>query len=181
MRFSTALLAPFLALVAGCRRASEIEEPCAEAVVVTVVEVIDGDTIDVDPPVTLPDGEVTRFRLLCINTPETYGTSECWGEEAKDYAIERLEGEQVQLVFDRDCIDMYGRGLAYVKTRPLVGSGKLFNLEMVREGYAVMIDDYFTDYTWCPEIAEAAAEAMEAGTGGWGECSADPWVEENAE
>ena len=175
MRCSTAS-ASLLPLLTGCWSPSKIDTACADPAVVTVVNVVDGDTIDVEPPVATDTGEQTRFRLLCINTPETYGDSECWGEEAKEYVTEQLQNQEVQLVFDRDCTDIYGRGLAYVKTRPFSGAGSLFNLELVREGYAVMIDDYFADYTWCPDIAEAATEAMETGTGGWGECSTDPWL-----
>jgi len=162
-------------LLAACHAPSGIEDPCADPAVVDVVEVVDGDTIDVDPPVALPGGDQDRFRLLCIDAPETYGGAECWGEEAKVYARDRIEGTSVQLIFDRECTDTYGRGLAYVKTWHLLGMGTLFNLEMVREGQAVMIDEYFADYTWCPDMAEAAAEAREDGVGGWGECSGEPW------
>ena len=177
MRSSTVLTA-LPPLLLACWRKGEIDDPSAAPVMVEVVEVIDGDTIDVDPPVALGGEDLTRFRLLCINTPETYGTSECWGQEAKEYATEQLLGERVQLIFDRDPIDIYGRGLAYVKTSRVAGRGGLFNLRMARQGYAVMIDDYFADYTWCPEIGEAAAEAKEEARGGWGECSGDPWLDE---
>ncbi len=170
-----------LPLVTGCHAPFTIDAPCADPVVVDVTYVVDGDTIDVDPPVLLPGGPVTRIRLLCIDTPEVHLPSECWGPEATEYVEDRLEGTRVQLVFDRDCTDTYGRGLAYVKTWHFLGLGTLFNLELVREGYAVMIDDYFADYTWCPDMAEAAAEARAEGTGGWGECRGDPWIAENAE
>ncbi|MBN1334727.1 MAG: thermonuclease family protein [Deltaproteobacteria bacterium] len=169
-------LACVLVLLGGaCHAPSSIEAPCADPVWVDVVEVVDGDTLDVDPPVALPGGDVPRIRLLCIDAPEVWSSPECFGEEARAYARARVEGTRVQLVFDRDCTDTYGRGLAYVKTRSALGTGALFNLELVREGYAVMIDDFFADYTWCPEIAEAEAEARAEGAGGWGACSGDPW------
>ena len=172
---------PLLPLAAACHVPLGIDEPCADAVNVHVIDVVDGDTIDIDPPVLLEGSYVDRIRLLCVDTPEVWLPRECWGEEARLYTRDRLEDTRVQLIFDRDCTDTYGRGLAYVKTWHFLGLGSLFNLELVREGYAVMIDDWFADATWCPDMAQAAAEARAEGLGGWGECSGQPWVAENAE
>ncbi len=171
---SVALAWPFLvvcgAVAQGCPGVREclldVEEPCRESLEVTVLEVVDGDTIDVDPAVELPDGTTGRFRLLCIDTPETYGGSECYGAEASERLRELVEGEIVTLHFDRDCWDIYDRGLAYPEL-----DGELLNVELARQGYALPIEEYFADYACCAEVQAAADEAAQAGAGGWGACS----------
>jgi len=149
----------------------DVVEPCRESLEVTVVEVIDGDTFDVEPPIELPDGSsVDRVRLLCVDTPETSGDSECYGHEARDWLAEKLEGEQVTLHFAEDCLGIYGRALAYVQF-----GHRLVNLELAQEGYALPIDEWFADYACCDQIRTAVEQAQADELGGWGECSGSPW------
>ncbi len=68
-----------------------------------VTRAVDGDTVD------LEDG--TRVRYIGMNTPET---SEAYYQEAKDLNASLVEGKRVQLVYDAECLDRYGRTLAYV-------------------------------------------------------------------
>ncbi len=94
---------------------------------VKVVEVIDGDTIDV----ILPDGSKDRVRMLCIDVPEPYAEGnkpneydgitdldclEYWGKQAKAFAYNTLQGKTVQIEFDETAglRGYYGRLLAYV-------------------------------------------------------------------
>lgn len=161
-----------LVVLPGCGYPpGEIEDPWHEPMTVTVTRVVDGDTLEVDPPVPLAGGDQPRVRLLCINTPEVSGSLECWGEEAREHVTDLLQEQEVKLVFDRDSTDTYGRALAYVKHR-----GRLVNVDLARDGFALPIDEWFADYTWCDDVIAAVEEAWASGTGGWGECQGDPWT-----
>jgi hypothetical protein len=54
--------------------------------VAMVVDVIDGDTVDV----ALDAGGTERVRVLGINAPEMSGREQCWGREAADFAERTL-------------------------------------------------------------------------------------------
>jgi micrococcal nuclease len=104
------LLAGLLACDAGAPDKPE-DEPavprCGPASGV-VAEVIDGDTI------VLASGEKVRY--LMIDTPEiTNGKSECFGAEARTFNQEYVLGQDVELTYDVECTDKYGRLLAYVE------------------------------------------------------------------
>jgi micrococcal nuclease len=102
-----------------------------ESVEAMVVDVVDGDTIDV-----FYDRAEHRVRLLNIDTPESVDPDEpvqCMGPEATQY-LEGwlLAGTAVRLEFDAERTDGYGRELAGV----FVGD-QLVNAEIAREGLAV--------------------------------------------
>ena len=156
----------------GCNRCwKDVDAPCLEATKVTVTSVVDGDTFDIEPALELPDGSsVDRVRLLCVDTPEL-SAGECYGSEAKDWLTQRLEGQQVTLHFSDECTGTYDRALAYVKL-----GGTLINAEIAREGYALPMDEWFSDYPCCDEVDQAVQEAQAAGAGGWGVCGGGyPW------
>src|SRR5829696_9971304 len=98
----------------------------------TVVNVVDGDTIEVERGV---DGRDTdTVRLLGVDTPETHHPTkpvECFGPEAAAYTRARLFGQSVTLAYDVERHDIYGRVLAYVSI-----DGKRFNDELLTLGYA---------------------------------------------
>jgi len=147
--------------------------PCLDPVEVAVVRVVDGDTFDVEPAIELPDGgTVDRVRLLCVDAPEISGVSECYGTEAADWLTERLEGQQVTLHFSDECVGSYDRALVYVKQ-----GGELLNLEPARQGLALPMDEWFSDYPCCEQALEAVEAAKGAGQGGWAECGGSPWTE----
>ncbi len=102
-----------------------------ESVEATVVDVVDGDTIDV-----FYDGAEHRVRLLNIDTPESVDPDEpvqCMGPEATQYIDERLPaGTSTRLEFDAERMDGYGRELAGV----FVGD-RLVNADIARAGLAV--------------------------------------------
>ncbi len=125
---------------------------------VSVVRVIDGDTIEVDGG--------TRVRLIGVDTPET---AECFGSEATRYANELLPaGTRVRLVYDVARLDPYGRTLAYVYK---LTDGVFVNLALARNGFAQQA-------TFPPNVAHAedfrvaAAGARTAGLGLWSGCAA---------
>jgi len=71
-----------------------------------VVNVVDGDTIDVEI-----DGAPVRVRLIGVNTPEQ---GEQGYDEATQYTTAQLLGKTVYLELDKGTYDVYGRTLAYV-------------------------------------------------------------------
>ena len=96
-----------------------------------VVKTVDGDTIEISPPV---DGKGT-VTLVGIDAPE--GKKPGCGpqplaQEAADHAS-LWEGRKVRLEFDRERTDGYGQLLAYVHDP---ATGKMMNVDMVQSGYA---------------------------------------------
>ncbi len=99
-----------------------------------VVEVIDGDTID------LGNGE--RVRLVGIDTPER---GECGYEKAADALSALVLGRQVELVRSDEDRDRYDRLLRYVDV-----DGVDAGLELVRRGLAVARYDSRDGYGFHP-------------------------------
>ena len=87
-----------------------------------VERVIDGDTIE------LRGGK--RVRLLGIDSPEK---KQYYCEEATERLRQLVEGKDVGLEKDATNRDKYGRLLRYVYVDEV-----FVNLEMVKEGYAVL-------------------------------------------
>jgi len=150
-------------------------ERTVEGVSVTVTEVVDGDTFHV----AYPNGTRETVRLLGVDTPETYGDSDpadfegvpetdagvaCLdraGEAASAYAVDRLAGESITLVFDEesDRRGYYGRLLAYVYV-----DGESFNHALLREGHARVYPSTFTERE---RYERTEAEAREERPGLW--------------
>lgn len=144
----------------------------------TVIRVIDGDTLAVEPTeelaATNEDGTEHVVRILGIDAPEMhYGDSEapeCGAQEATDRLGKLLPaGARVHLVHDgqADHVDRYGRSLAYVDLDDATDAGT----EMTAGGYATAWyprgepePERFTTYR------DAATEARDAGTGSWATC-----------
>jgi micrococcal nuclease len=127
-----------------------------------VTRVVDGDTFE-----ARVDGEVLDIRLIGIDAPETVAPAEpveCLGPEASAFAERRLGHARVLLEFDVERIDPFGRTLAYL----WIG-GRLFNEDMVRQGYATLA-------TLPPNVAhvarlvEAERKARRDGLGLWASC-----------
>jgi micrococcal nuclease len=125
-----------------------------------VARVIDGDTVDVRLK-----NQVVRVRLIGIDAPELIDPrrpAQCFGREAAARAEELLRGQQVQLEADpsQGDVDVYGRALRYV----WLSDGRLFNLEMIRHGFA---REYTFDrpykYRAIFQAAQAAARAEALG------------------
>jgi len=97
---------------------------------VKVIRVVDGDTIQVK----FLSGKIEKVRLIGIDTPETVHPNkpvEYFGKQASNYTKRHLEGKQIKLTYDWNRRDRYGRLLAYIWV-----NGKLFNNQIIREGYA---------------------------------------------
>ena len=91
-----------------------------------VVDVIDGDTIDVRL-----DGRVVRVRYIGMNTPERDET--CYAEATRANR-DLVSGQTITMVKDQSETDRYGRLLRYIY------AGDVFvNARLVEEGYAEVV------------------------------------------
>lgn len=116
-----------------------------------VIEVIDGDTLDINT--------TERIRLSGVNTPET---GECFYQEAKDVLKEMILGRDVMLERDISNKGKYGRLLRYVYI-----DGMFVNEELVKGGYARVYDKYKDDTKRYHELKEVELTAKEKGLGVW--------------
>ncbi len=141
-------------------------DPCREAFVGEVTEIVDGDTLWVHGP----DG-ADKVRIIGVDTPEiahdTDETDECYGPEATAFTEQSLLGELVWLGFDGDCEDDYGRALAYVTTG--AGEQGFFERQLLRGGYAETMTFYATS-TYADLFEDDEAAARSEGAGMWGAC-----------
>ncbi|MCB0859601.1 MAG: thermonuclease family protein [Solirubrobacterales bacterium] len=132
----------------------------------TVVDVADGDTIDV----STPSGSVETIRIIGIDTPEVYGGVECGGPAASAMMKRLATGQRVRVTSDptQDRRDHYGRLLAYIDK----GSQDL-GYTMVRRGLASAYpyDGPFQRY---PKYARADRRARTHGIGSWSHCDISP-------
>ncbi|MFD1017580.1 thermonuclease family protein [Thalassobacillus hwangdonensis] len=126
----------------------------------TVVNVVDGDTIDI-----LVEGKEERVRLLLVDTPETVHPEkpvQPFGHEASTYAEEALNGEDVRVEYDGPERDHYGRLLAYIWV-----DGMNFNQLLIEEGLARYAYVYDPPYTHAASMKDAEKEAQQQSKGIW--------------
>jgi len=124
----------------------------------TVVRIIDGDTVE------LQDG--ARLRYLMIDTPEsTGGADDCYGQEAKDFNTQLVLDQEVELTFDVQRTDNFGRLLAYVSVQ-----GREVNTLMVERGYACVLTIPPNGEDRRVEFENLEMEARAFGRGMWGAC-----------
>ncbi|WP_135821152.1 thermonuclease family protein [Halostella litorea] len=166
----------FVLALSGCLGAvTDDGARTTERIEVTVVEVTDGDTVEV----AYPNGTRETVRLLGVDTPEVHTENdpsefegvpdtaagrEClrdWGHRSSEFARAELVGEEVTLVVDpeADRRGGYGRLLAYVDYE----DGR-FNRALVERGYARLYDTTFADRD---AYASAERSARGNGTGLW--------------
>ncbi len=149
-----ALLTLFFILSGG----SASPQKSDEILLVRVVRVHDGDTVSV-----LIGKSRERVRLIGIDAPEL--GQRPWGARAKKRLQEMLNsaGRTVAMEFDVDRRDKYGRLLAYLWT----GGRRLINLEMVRDGYAVLFT-FPPNIKHVDELRKAQRFARDRRLGIWG-------------
>ena len=151
-----------------------------EGVTVTVTDVVDGDTVDIE----YANGTHDTVRLLGVDTPEVHTENDpaefdgipdttagerCLqraGENASAYAADRLDDESVRLTFDPESErrGYYGRLLAYVYV-----DNESFNHALLRAGHARVYDTTFTER----ERYEAAATTARSDRRGLWSCVDD--------
>lgn len=126
-----------------------------------VASVIDGDTI------VLETGE--KIRYLMVDTPEiTNGHDDCFGDQARDYNAELVLGQPVELTYDEECTDQYGRLLAYVESP----DGEI-NTLLIQRGYACVLYIPPNGRDRHDEFMSIELEARQSFEGMWGACG-DP-------
>ncbi len=128
-----------------------------------VTRVVDGDTIYVSLA-----GRSVDVRLIGVDTPETVAPGqpvECGGPQASAFTESILEGRRVELEFDVQRIDPYGRTLAYVWL-----NGRLFNAVLVARGYA-RVATYPPDVKYVDVFLAAERRARAADRGLWRWCA----------
>jgi micrococcal nuclease len=130
---------------------------CREQGIVTWI--VDGDTI-----IVKLHKKSEKVRLLGIDTPEFHNKNnkrEYFAYEAFIYTKEHLKGKSICLVKDpQNDRDIYGRLLRYVYI-----NGRLFNAELVREGYAEIY--YKGDHSMKTFFSHLQDEARRTGRGMW--------------
>ena len=121
------LVAVALSLLVSCSSGATTENE----VLITVLKVIDGDTVDIDLK-----GNTERVRLIGVNTPETKHPTkpiECFGPEASAYLTQLLpKGTHVRIERDIEARDRYGRMLLYLYR---ISDNLFINLDLVSHGY----------------------------------------------
>jgi micrococcal nuclease len=164
-RTSAVTFTAILILTAGCTAISDlpqqpdlddIDDPTvAENHTVTIVDIVDGDTMDI----RFTNGSTDTVRLLGVDTPEVHTDVDPneyegipdnqrgkewlrgWGENASNYAKTRLAGETVTITFDRqsDRRGTYDRLLVYIYQ-----NDSNFNKQLLMNGYARMYESRFS-------------------------------------
>lgn len=132
-----------------------------------VVEVIDGDTIEIES-----DGQRLRLRYIGIDTPETVDPRkplQCFGEEASRENRRLLGGKIVSLQKDISETDKFGRLLRYVYLKLDDGSLLFINDYLVRQGYA-FASSFPPDVKYAQNFQEAERQAQENNQGLWSKC-----------
>lgn len=160
---STLTVLASVGALAACRDTGADPPGTAE-----VVEVVDGDTIEVRLA-----GARETVRLLGIDTPETVAPGQpvgCFGPEASERTKSLLPpGTEVRLTRDVEARDRFDRLLAYV----VRADDELFvNRALLAEGFARPLSIAPND-AHRADLSAAAAEARAAGRGLWSACPPD--------
>ncbi len=152
------LLASIFALYGGFNSGASATKIHAK-----VVSVADGDTIRAK----LDDGSEIKVRLLGVDTPETHHPTKpvgCYGPEASAFTTKELSNKDIELEYDLDKYDKYGRTLAFVYI-----NGKRFNDILVKNGYAKTLT-IAPNKKYSFELLKLELEAEKNKIGMWGSC-----------
>ncbi|SHM38352.1 thermonuclease family protein [Gracilibacillus kekensis] len=127
-----------------------------------VKRVVDGDTVKIQI-----EGREETVRLLLVDTPETKHPNlpeQPYGQEATDFAVEKLAGKTIQIEYDGPKRDHYDRLLGYIWV-----DGENFNKMLLEVGLARYAYVYEPPYTHQKELKQAEQQASESGIGIWSE------------
>jgi micrococcal nuclease len=147
-------------VVVGCT------QPANSAVDIgTVVEVIDGDTVDLSIA-----GHRQRVRLIGIDTPETKHPSkpvQCYGPEATKFTESLLaHGTEVRIERDAEARDTYDRLLVYLYR---TSDNTFINLELVLQGFAHVLT-IEPNIAYMDKFVAASRDAQSNNRGLWQAC-----------
>lgn len=140
----------------------KVRESLIQNTSVSVLRIIDGDTIEVNS-----NGVLEKIRLIGVNTPETVDPRkkvECFGKEASRFVTDILVGTSVSLEADASQgeRDRYGRLLRYV----YLSDGSLLNKTIIAEGYGYEYT-YNVPYRYMNEFKDAERTAQKLEKGLW--------------
>ncbi len=125
---------------------------------VRVAQVLDGDSL------RLTDGR--EIRLIGVTAPE-YGKDgapdEPFAREARAALARLIQGGELQIEYDAERRDRYGRTLAHV----LLSDGRSVEEALLRDGLAFLIAEA-PNLARLESYARAEVEARRAGRGVWG-------------
>jgi micrococcal nuclease len=133
--------------------------PCGETEGV-VTRILDGDTVE------LADGR--KIRYLLVDTPET-SDGDCYAENAKQFNTDLVLNKTIELQYDVECTDRFGRTLAYVTV-----DGQDVNTLMIQRGYACVLHISPNGDSRIDEFKALELDAMRAGRGLWADCNPLP-------
>ncbi len=140
--------------------ASFEEESPVQGLTAKVISVTDGDTIKAEI-----NGQVESVRFLLVDTPETNHPrlgEQPFGQEAKAFTKQMLEGKTVLLEKDVSDRDKYGRLLYY-----LYVDGKSVQEELLQNGLARVAYIYAPNTKYVDQYYAIQKEAQELGVGIW--------------
>lgn len=148
-------------VLAGCSASGGAESATSLAhgrVAAIVTRNTDGDTFWLSG--------IGKVRIIGVDTPEVFGSSECFGRAASGF-VKRLlpPGTHVTYRLGVDPRDRYGRALAYV----WLADGRMFNALLAERGYATPMT-IPPNVEYADRFVAAARRAREAGRGLWRAC-----------
>ncbi len=140
------------------------KESAPQSGLVSVVSVVDGDTIKVNL-----DGKTETLRLIGMDTPEIVDPRkpvQCFAREASSKAKELLSGKKVKLESDstQGERDKYDRLLRYV----YLEDGTLYDKWMITEGFAHEYTYDSNPYRYQADFKAAEKQARDQSKGFWG-------------
>jgi micrococcal nuclease len=150
-----------VAVVAALVACGDPGSPCGPPAA-TVERVIDGDTIVIAGGV--------KIRYLLVNTPETTdGRDQCYGANAARFNADLVLGRVIQLAYDVQCEDAFGRTLAYVTV-----DGEDVNRLLIERGYGCVLHIPPDGDARASELLAVQAAARSTRRGLWGACDPIP-------
>lgn len=159
--------APSVPSVPSATGASASSSSSADAIVLRVTTIADGDTFTGKDP----SGKKVKVRILSIDAPELAhdgNKAACGSKEATARLRELIAGQQVSLVADAkaDAFDRYGRRLGYVEL-----DGRDIGLTLIEEG---RVEAWYPSSEPRPErfdvYSTAERTARDQRAGSWATC-----------
>lgn len=126
----------------------------------TVVEIVDGDTIKIDYY-----GKIEKLRMIGIDTSESVHPNKKkntrQGKTASNFTKQELLNKKIEVEFDVQKRDKYGRLLGYVYV-----DGKMYNKTLLEEGYA-RLATYPPNVRYVDDFKEIQKQAQQNKKGFW--------------
>lgn len=126
-----------------------------------VTRVLDGDTVE------LENGD--KIRYLLVDTPEVSGGGDCYGSNAAQFNSDLVLGKTIQISYDVECTDKFGRTLAYVSV-----NGQDVNSLLIQRGYGCVLHIPPDGDSRVDELKALQLDAKNARRGLWGACDPLP-------